>query len=167
MALVVSTAAAIGCSQSTPRQASQSATAAAVKTATSNSVDRCALISQGEVAAAVGNAVEKGEPQIGGACKWSAATSEDVDVLLIAHAKGNTFETSLCEGVRKNGGNEKVEGLDVATWKFSKIVGPINSGELEGCGPKGFLSLQLNGKRDEAPLKKATLIIADRVLKQQ
>lgn len=184
--LVVLIAAATACSRSTPQQAARvgglhevpaadqsrdvrggGGTAAAETTATWNNADRCVLISQSDVAAAVGNAVAKGEQQIGGGCKWQAATVEDVDVLLIAHPKGNTFEPSLCTQVRKNGGDEKVEGLDVATWKFSKIVGPINSGELEGCGPKGYLSLQLNGKRDEAPLKKAALVIADHVLRQQ
>ncbi len=165
--LVLLTATAIGCSGSARQEAPGGGKAAAATAATSNSDDRCALISQSEVAAAVGNAVAKGEQEMGGGCKWAAATTEDVDVLLIAHRKGNTFEPSLCREVRKTAGNEKVEGLEVANWKFSRIVGPINSGELEGCGPKGYLSLVLNGKRDEAQLKKATLVIADRVLKQQ
>ncbi len=166
--LAVLTAVAIGCSQSTPQQATQGGKPAAVPTATAawTNADRCALISQSDVAAAVGNAVAKGEQQIGGGCKWAAATTEEIDVLLIAHPKGNTFEPSLCAEVRKKGGNEKVEGLEVATWKFSHLVGPINSGELEGCGPKGYVSLQLNGKGEEGQMKKATLVIADHVLKQ-
>ncbi len=165
--LVLLTTTAIGCSGSAPQGAAGGVKAAAAASATANSDDRCALISQSDVAAAVGNAVSKGEQEMGGGCKWSAATVEDVDVLLIAHRKGNTFEPSLCKEVRNKAGNEKVEGLEVATWKFSHLVGPINSGELEGCGPRGYLSLTLNGKRDEAQLKKATLVIADRVLKQQ
>ncbi len=167
LGLVLLTATAIGCSGSARQGATGGGQAAAATAAASNSDDRCALISQSDVAAAVGNAVAKGEQEMGGGCKWAAATPEEVDVLLIAHRKGNTFEPSLCAEVRKNPGNEKVEGLEVATWKFSHLVGPLNTAELEGCGPKGYLSLQLNGKRDEPQLKKATLIIADRVLKQR
>jgi hypothetical protein len=38
-----------------------------------------------------------------------------------------------------------------------------NSGEFEGCGPNGYLSLQLNGERDGATLKKATLALVQLV----
>ena len=87
-------------------------------------------------------------------------------MLLIVHRKGETREPYLCDDLRKSGGNERIEGLEVATWKFSNTVELFNSGEFEACGPKGFLSLQLNGERDEAKIKQATLTIVHHVLQR-
>ena len=100
-----------------------------------------------------------------GSCSWDTEKRGDVSVLLIVHQKGSIREPILCEELRKGGGGERVEGLDVATWKVSSTLGLFNSGEFEACGPKGFLSLQLNGERDEATLKKATLALVQLVLR--
>lgn len=102
-----------------------------------------------------------------GDCSWNTENPDDVSVLLIVQRKGSIREPYLCEDLRKSGGSgERVEGLDVASWKFSSTTGLFNSGEFEACGPKGFLSLQLNGKRDEATLKQATLAIVRQVLQR-
>ncbi len=165
--VVLSTALPVGCSRSSPQAAAEGAKSAATAAAGGlGTADPCALVSQRDVAAAVGNAVEKGQNQGGGTCKWDTPNTEDVSVLLIVHGKGDTSEPYLCGALRKNGGNERMEGLDVATWKFS-TMGIFNSGDFEGCGPKGYLTLQLSGKRDDAQLKKATFAIAGEILKHQ
>lgn len=164
--LVVLAALPTGCSRSTARETTEGAKPAAAAGATSDSAGSCALVSQSDVAAAVGNAVEKGEQQGSATCKWDTANPEDVSVLLIVHRKGDTSEPYLCGDLRKKGGNERIEGLDVATWNFT-TMGIFNSGNFDGCGPKGYLTLQLSGKRDEAQLKKATFAIAGDVLKHQ
>jgi hypothetical protein len=165
VAIVLMIAAPIGCSGSAPPDAKQTGQSAEVARA-SESTDPCALISQSDLAAAVGNAVIKGEHQGAGTCKWGTENRDDVSVLLIAHKKGETREPYLCDDLRKSGGNERIEGLEVATWKFSNTLGLFNSGEFEACGPKGFVSLQLNGKRDEAKIKQATLAIVQHVLRR-
>lgn len=39
-----------------------------------------------------------------------------------------------------------------------------NSGDLEVCGPNGYLTLTLNGKRDKAALKAAATNLAQKIL---
>lgn len=89
-----------------------------------------------------------------------------ISALLIISHKGPMREPYLCDGLRKAGGNERVEGFDVATWKFSNAMAFFNTGDFEGCGPKGFVSLTLNGQGDEARLKQATLAIVRRVVQK-
>jgi hypothetical protein len=157
------TATLVGCSRAESPRSEERATSSAAS-ATSGSVDPCALMSQGDVAAAVGNPVAEGQHQGAGTCKWESVNRDDVGVLLIAHRKGEIREPYLCEPLLKDGGNERVEGLEVAKWDFSNTMGFFNTGEFEGCGPKGYISLQLNGRRDEARLKQATLAIVKQVL---
>lgn len=144
-----------GCSRSAPGDATSSSEPAGQ---TQASLDPCALISQSDLEAAVGNKVSKGSREGAGTCDWDTENPADVSVLLIAHRKGDLREPYLCDDLRKTGGNETVEGLDVAIWKFSGNAF-FNSGNFDGCGPKGFLSLQVSGKRDEAHLKQATLAL--------
>jgi hypothetical protein len=129
-------------------------------------VATCAILTPDQIASAVGNPVLPGQGAGAGSCSWDTEKSGDVSVLLIVHQKGNIREPILCDELRKGGGSENVEGLDIAKWKFGSTLGLFNSGEFEGCGSKGFLSLQLNGERDEPTLKKATLAIVQLVLKR-
>ena len=77
------------------------------------------------------------------------------------------YAPCLCPELRKGGGGgQRVEGLgDTAVWKYASSS-LFNSGDLQACGPKGFLSLSLNGKRDEASLKPAALAIARHVFQR-
>jgi hypothetical protein len=163
--LTLAVTATLGCSRSsdTPQTAGA---AAGGQTQSQTPVDTCAILSQDQIAGAVGNAVLAGQAAGAGSCSWSTEKRGDVTVLLIVHQKGSIREPILCEDVRKRGGSERVEGLDVATWKVSSTLGLFNSGEFEACGPKGFLSLQLNAERDEATLKKATLALVQLVLRR-
>jgi hypothetical protein len=159
-------AVAIGCSGSdAPKQTTDTAQSTSAAPSGGSTADTCGLVSQSEVTGAVGNPVLKGRPFTGSAdCQWETEKPESVSVLLIVHKKGSLREPILCEELRKGSGSgERVEGLDVATWKFSNTLGLFNSGEFQACGPKAFLSLQLNGKRDEASLKQATLAIVRQV----
>jgi len=159
----------VGCGGSTaPQQTSGGATTNTPPAATaSGTADTCALLTQNEIAAAVGNPVLKAQSVGAGSCSWDNENPDHVSVLLIVHRVGSIREPYLCADLRKSGGSgERIEGFDVATWKFSSTIGLFNSGELEACGTKGFLSLQLNGKRDEASLKQATLAIVRQVLQR-
>jgi hypothetical protein len=42
---------------------------------------------------------------------------------------------------------------DVALWRLESVMSLFNSGELETRGAKWYISLQLNGERDEAALE--------------
>ena len=44
------------------------------------------------------------------------------------------------------------------------MAGLFNSGDLESCSAKGFVSLSLNGERDEAALKRAAVEILGKLL---
>jgi hypothetical protein len=156
------TAILLGCSGSEAPQTEAGATSAS--TSSSTPADTCAILTQDQIAAAAGNAVLAGQAVGAGSCSWDTEKPSDVSVLLIVHRKGSIREPILCDEMRKGQGNERVEGLDVATWKFSNTLGLFNSGEFEACGSKGFLSLQLDGERDEATLKKATLALVQLVL---
>ena len=127
----------------------------------------CALLTESEIAEVVGNPVRKGvHPDIGAPdCKWDVDTQGDVTVLLIVYRTGSIQEQSLCPDLRKSGKASGFEGVaDASTWKFGSVAGLFNSGEFESCGSKGFISLQLNGKRDEARLKQATAALMARIL---
>ena len=127
--------------------------------------DSCSLLTENEIAEAVGNAVDKGQVQ-GNAdiCKWGTEDPSKVDVLLIVREKGGIHEPVLCADVRSNTTDEHLPGLgEVAVWKFSRQPF-FNSGDLEVCGPKGYLTMTLNGKRDEAALKAAATNLAQKIL---
>ncbi len=158
------TAAMLGCSSSEAPQTAGGATGGPASMSTP--ADTCAILSQEQIAGAVGNAVLAGQVAGAGSCSWDTEKRGDVSVLLIFHRKGSIREPILCEELRKNGGGERVEGFDIATWKVSSTLGLFNSGEFQACGPKGFLSLQLNGERDEATLKKAALALVQLVLRR-
>ena len=133
----------------------------------SRTIDACALLSQAEIAAIVGNPVNAGEQYAGPeVCRWDTEKPEQVSVLLTVRAAGSVREQVLCPDLRAGkGSGAPLSGLgDVAYWEFSSALSLFNSGDLEMCGPKGFLSLSLNGQRAEPALKEATLAIARKVL---
>jgi len=133
----------------------------------SRTIDACTLLSQAEIAAIVGNPVNAGEQYAGPeVCRWDTEKPEEVSVLLTVRAPGSVREQVLCADLRGDKGSAApLSGLgDVAYWQFSSVVSIFNSGDLETCGPKGFLSL--NGQRGEPALKEATLTIARKVLER-
>ena len=68
----------------------------------------------------------------------------------------------LCGDLRQGGGEGERLGVpeaEVALWRFSNVISLFNSGELETCGPKGYVALTFNAERDEATLKEATLAL--------
>jgi len=133
------------------------------------SADACSLLTEREVAQVVGNAVDKGRTFASlEDCKWDTEDPSNVDVLLIAHAAGSIREQVLCADLGKaDNSGQRVAGLgNIAVWKFSKEGSLFNSGNLEICGPKGFLSLTLQGKRDEPTLKNAAINLATKVIER-
>ena len=140
---------------------------AAAKPAEETTADTCAAIPQSEIEQAVGNAVLPGQPYAGPeVCQWDTESPDQVSVLLTIRAKGSLREETLCAGLRESGGDgEPISGLgDVAFWKFSAVGTMFNSGDLEACGPRGFVSISLNGKADEAKLKGAAVALAGKVI---
>lgn len=129
--------------------------------------DTCAAIPQSEIEQAVGNAVLPGQPYAGPeVCQWDTENPDQVSVLLTIRAKGSIREETLCAGLRQSGGEgEPVSGLgEVAFWKFSAVGTMFNSGDLEACGPRGFVSISLNGKADEPKLKEAAVALVGKVI---
>jgi hypothetical protein len=142
--------------EETPRETAAEATA-----------DACAALSQSEIEQAVGNPVLPGEPDAGPeVCNWDTENPDHVSVLLIVRPKGSTREETLCADLREAGGEgERLSGLgDVAVWKFSAMGTMFNSGDLEACGPRGFVSISLNGKADEPKLKEAAIALVGKVM---
>jgi hypothetical protein len=128
--------------------------------------DACAALSETEIAASVGNPVLKGAPYAGPeVCKWDTENPDHVSVLLTVRLKGSIREEALCSDLRKPGGEgERLTGPgELAVWKFSGSS-LFNSGDLDACGPKGFVSISLNGKADEAKLKEAALTLVGKVM---
>lgn len=126
----------------------------------------CTLLSEAEIAAVVGNTVDKGQVEGNSdVCKWRTEDPSNVDVLLIFREKGSTREQVLCADVRASTSEHLPALGEVAVWKFSR-EGLFNSGDLEVCGPKGYLNLTLNGSRDEATLKAATINLAQKILQR-
>ena len=157
----------LGCGgpgKSTPESAA--APPGATATTSSGTVETCALLTEADIAEAVGNPVKKGQPFSGSSdCKWDTDTQGDVTVLLIVYRTGSIREQALCPELRKQGKAAGFENVaDGSTWKFESVAGLFNSGEFEACGPKGFISLQLNGKRDEATLRQATTALVGKIL---
>jgi hypothetical protein len=117
----------------------------------------------------VKNPVNAGTRQAGpGVCKWDTENPDHVSVLLQAHPRDSTYEQVLCPDLRKAAST--ADGLtgvgEVATWRFSRMGTMFNSGDLEACGPRGFVSLSLNGQQDEATLKAAAAALAALVLQR-
>jgi hypothetical protein len=135
--------------------------------AAETTADACAALSQSEIEQAVGNPVLPGEPDAGPeVCKWDTENPDQVSVLLMIRPKGSVREETLCAELRQSGGEgERLTGLgDVAVWKFSAVGTMFNSGDLEACGPRGFVSISLNGKADESKLKEAAVALVGKVL---
>jgi len=128
--------------------------------------DACAALSRGEIEQAVGNPVLEGEPYAGPeVCQWDTENPEHVSLLLTVRPKGSIREETLCSDLRQSGGEgERLSGLgEVAVWKFS--AGSLfNSGDLEACGPRGYVSISLNGKADEPKLKEAAVALVGEVM---
>jgi hypothetical protein len=162
----------IVCASLTPRcsrSSSEGAVAPAAGGARTSSgpVDACALLPASEVAAIVGNLVEPGQQFAGvEVCKWDAEPGR-VTALLTVRRAGSDREKILCAELGKGAeaGQRVTELGNVATWKFSNTMGLFNSGELESCGDKGYVSVTLNGKQDEAKLKDASVAIARKAFK--
>jgi hypothetical protein len=160
--LVVAAAACGGGSNASQANASTGASAAAA-----GPLDACTLLNEDEVSQIVGNAVAKGEHFAGSeVCKWNAE-APNTTVLLTVRPAGSIRERALCPDLGKSGEGQRLDGIaDVAIWKFSNTIGLFNSGDLEACGKKGYLSLSLNGRQDETKLKDATAAIARKVLQR-
>jgi hypothetical protein len=132
--------------------------------------DACAALLQNEIERVVGNPVLKGEPYAGPeVCQWDTENPDHVSVLLTIRAKGSIREETLCSDLRQAGGDgERLSGLsglgEVAVWKFSAVGSMFNSGDLEACGPRGFVSISLNGKADEPKLKEAAVVLVGTVM---
>lgn len=151
----------VGCGgSSAERVASSGEESAAAEPAAETTADACSALSRSEIEQAVGNPVMEGAPDPGPeVCKWDTENPDHVSVLLIVRPKGSIREETLCADLRESGGGgERLSGLgDVAVWKFSAVGTMFNSGDLEACGAKGFVSVSLNGKADEPKLKQAAV----------
>ena len=160
-------AAGLGCggSGTTEPPAATGAGSAPGKT-TGGTADACGLLPQSDVAESVGNQVKTGAAFAGPeVCKWDVDTQGDVTVLLTVRLPGSIREQTLCPDIRKSGKAAGFEALaDGSTWKFESVMGLFSSGDFESCGPKGYVGLMLNGKRDEAKLKQATAALLSKVL---
>jgi len=170
-AVVLSAGSIVGCGgdDSNQRRVGETKKSGSPTVTATGAGDTCSLLSEAEVADIVGNTVSKGRPFAGPAdCKWDTEDPSNVDVLLIAHAAGSIREQVLCSDVGKaDNGGQRVAGLgDIAVWKLTTEGSLFNSGELEICGPKGFVSLTLDGKRNEATLKEAAIAIARKVIER-
>lgn len=140
---------------------------AAAEPAGETTADACAALPQAEIERVVGNPVLKGEPYAGPeVCQWDTKNPDHVSVLLTIRPKGGIREETLCTDLRQpSGEGERLSGLgEVAVWKFSAVGTMFNSGDLEACGPRGFVSISLNGKADEPKLKEAAVALVGKVM---
>jgi hypothetical protein len=151
---------------SSERSVSPGEESAAAEPAAETNGDACAALSRGEIEQTVGNPVLEGEPYAGPeVCQWDTENPDHVSVLLAVRPKDSIREETLCADLRQSGGEgERLSGLgEVAVWKFS--AGSLfNSGDLEACGPRGFVSISLNGKGDEPKLKEAAVALVGKVM---
>jgi hypothetical protein len=155
-------AAGMACSDS----ANQAESSGGVAPGAAGPIDACTLVSEAEIGEIVANPVVKGRNEAGATtCKWDAKNPGDVDVLLIIGAPGSDREKYICPDIRKAASTDPAfAGVgDAVTWKFGFVGSLFNSGDLELCGAKGFISLSLNGKRDEAALKVAAVALAKKI----
>ena len=154
-----------GASESTPPAGEEHA---AAEPAAETDGDACAALSQSDIERLVGNPVLEGAPYAGPeVCQWETENPDYVSVLLTVRPKGSVREETLCSDLRQSGGEgERLSGLgeiEVAVWKFSSSS-LFNSGDLEACGPRGFVSISLNGKADEPKLKEAAVVLVGQVM---
>lgn len=129
---------------------------------TSQVANACVLLSDVEIEEAVGNPVLRGEEFAGPeVCRWGTEQPQLVSVLLMVRLPGSLREQILCSDLRQGGGTgERLEGVaGVALWRFGSVLSLFKSGELETCGAKGYISLSLDGERDEPALKAAALAL--------
>jgi hypothetical protein len=153
---------------SSERSASPGEESAAGEPAAQTNGDACAALSQSDIERLVGNPVLEGEPYAGPeVCQWDTENPDHVSVLLTVRPKGSVREETLCSDLRQSGGEgERLSGLgeiEVAVWKFSS-GSLFNSGDLEACGSRGFVSISLNGKADEPKLKEAAVVLVGQVM---
>ena len=128
--------------------------------------DACTLLPESQIGEIIGNPVLPGRNEAGAAtCKWDAKDAGEVDVLLITGAPGSDREKYICPELRKTTSlDPEFSGLgETVSWKFSAVGSLFNSGDLELCGRYGFISLTLNGKREEAALKQAAVALARKI----
>ncbi len=140
----------------------QSAGQEAARATATGPVDARALFSLGEIADIVGNPVLEGRVYAGPeVCQWNTEDPDDVSLLLTAHVAGSVYSNVLCEDLSAViDGGEPVTGVaDKATYKYSGVAGMFDSGDLAACGDKGFVSVSLNGKKDEAAMKEAAITL--------
>jgi hypothetical protein len=116
-----------------------------------------------EAAGIVGNPVLEGQPYAGPeVCRWDTEDTDHVSLLLTVRLGGSSRAQVLCENLSRmiDSGGEPVNGLgDQAVFKFSGVAGMFDSGDLEACSPEGFVSVSLNGKKDEAAMKEAAIAL--------
>ena len=157
-----------GCSSPEPAATGAAGGSGAPSTSSSPTAtprDACSLLTQEEIAAAVGNPVQPGRVEgSSSVCDWDAQPDQ-TDVLLMVYLKGTIREQALCPDLRKAAAAGKgYAGIgEAATWKFTKSTF-FNSGDLELCDAKGFVSLSVNGKGDAATLEAAAVALARKVL---
>ena len=157
---------AIACGRSGTGSSSSSSSASGASGGSSSGVvNACALLTPADIAAIVGNPVKPGREDAGPeVCKWDVEVRGQVDVLVQARAKGSVREQALCPDLAKTEATKRVPGVgDVATMESSSVMGLFNSAELQACGPKGFIAVMLNGEKDQATLRDATLKVAQKV----
>jgi hypothetical protein len=97
-------------------------------------------------------------------CRWSKDEPPITSLLVTVRPAGSLREQVLCGDLGQGSarGNAS-KAWPTSPWRFSNVIGLFNSGELETCGPRGYISLTLNGERDEATLKEATLTLFGKV----
>jgi hypothetical protein len=131
--------------------------------------DACALLSAAEIAEVVGNPVGPGEHQAGPeVCRWARAQADDVSVLLTVRLRGSEREQLQCGLLRQGGDFDRPipDRGDVALWRFSDTASVFNSGDLETCGPKGYVGLSLGGVRDIRSLQEAAQVLQAMVVER-
>jgi hypothetical protein len=128
--------------------------------------DACKALSRSDIEQAVGNPVLEGEHEASSeVCDWETEDPDDTGVMLVLRPKGGIHEQTLCADLPNSTEGERIPGLgDVAVWKFSAMGSLFNSGDLEACGARGFVSISINGNGDEAKLKEAATTLVRKVL---
>lgn len=142
--------------KSTTEEIAQSAATA------TGTADTCALLSAADIADIVGNPVLGGEPYAGPeVCRWDTEDTDHVSVVLTVRLSGSPRAQVLCEGLNSpTDGSEPISGLgDKAEFRFSSVAGMFDSGDLDACGAEGFVSVSLNGKKDEAAMKEEAIAL--------
>ena len=151
-----------GCSGSDDNSQSVGQAAERGAAAATGTVDACALVALNEIADIVGNPVLEGRAYAGPeVCQWQTENTDHVSVLLTAHMAGSIRAEVLCDDLSAviDSGEPVTDLGDKATFKFSGVAGMFDSGDLAACGAEGFVSVSLNGKKDEDPMKEAAIAL--------